>query len=202
MVFAPLFLLSLLATASPLDRRSCAIEVPSYIGWADSDMVDYNFFPKAGNTDILASKYTGPQWTQWRDTLLEFNIPQGSWGCQLEMYFEKGFGLVFRDHPYGPVKTDVWNVDGNVPRNPFNYTLTWNTAPSTTSLFGTTGDIELPPQPTPGYSQDVKKVINSAPCKEKMTYRLRVPAEVTNGGVRMYQTNGHPFGGWRIVHNC
>ncbi|KAF2258906.1 hypothetical protein CC78DRAFT_537449 [Lojkania enalia] len=203
MLLTTLFLLPLLAGASPFSRRACAIEYPSYIGWVDSENPDMVFFPLPNNAVTRVSKEprTSPPGSRWVDTFIEFKVPQGSWGCQLELYFEKGFGMVWRDHPYGPVKADVWNVDGNVPLGPYNISLTWNSAPKPVNLFGTTGDIPLPAYPG-GYSQDVKKVINSAGCKDKMTYRVKVPAEVVEGGVRVQQDNGHPFGGWRMLHNC
>jgi len=193
MTLSTLLLLPLLAYATPLGRRACTVEVPTYIGWIDSASPDFNSNPLADNILTLATKEPG----RTVDTLVEFTIPQGSWGCQLELFFQQDYNSLF-DYG-GPTTVDVWNVNGPIPLGPNNYSVTWNLAPQTTNLFGTSGQIELPPRY--GYRQDVKKVINSASCQNKMTYRVKVPDNVARGGVQFYQRPS-PFGGWRIVHNC
>ncbi|KAF2686622.1 hypothetical protein K458DRAFT_485838 [Lentithecium fluviatile CBS 122367] len=193
-----LVLFPLLASASPVAPRSCSIESPTFIGWIDSAQPDFNSNPLADNTLTLALKEPN----RLVDTLIEFTVPAGAWGCQLELYFQKGYGGLYGYG--GPIKADVWNVDKNVPLGPYNYSVNWNLAPKPTNLFGTTGTLVEPPRQ--GYQEDVKRVINSAACKGKMTYRARVPEEVQpRGGVQFYQRSSSPysvFGGWRMVHNC
>ncbi|KAF2260867.1 hypothetical protein CC78DRAFT_547194 [Lojkania enalia] len=197
MLLFALPLLSFLVNASPLDRRACAVEIPTYIGWIDSSQPHFNSNPLANNTQTVVIKEPG----RMLDTLVEFTIPPGSWGCQLELFFQKGYWPL-ADWYGGPTRVNIWNVDQPIPWGPYNYSVTWDNAPKPVNLFGTSTELPLPP--TGGYTEDVKKIINSAACKEKMTYRVKVPEEVAKGGVQFWQLSGpvNPFGGWRMLHNC
>jgi hypothetical protein len=204
---ALLSLLPLLAQSSPveLERRACSVAQPSFVGTIDSLDPNYNAAPGPGGSgttlafkdpNIVRSNVTGKGLTM--DTLLEFsNIPAGAYGCQLELFFARDYWTLY-DYPPGPRSIDIWNTDGPVPKSPTsgNYSLTWNTAPKKTSLFGTIGNIELPP-----FSQDIKKVVNSAACKSKLTWRIAVPPQVVQGGLQFFQ-NQSPVGGWRLTYNC
>ncbi|KAF2244055.1 hypothetical protein BU26DRAFT_92537 [Trematosphaeria pertusa] len=199
MLLSALLLLPLLGHAKPVEKRACAVEYPTYTTTISSLTPDFNSNPIGNNPASFAVKN---QTFNAIDTIFQFNIPPGSWGCQLELFFDKDYYLVL---PYfnGPMKADVFNVEGSAP-----YTVTWNSAPRTGSLFGTTGELPRVPDPSAsiGYKEPVKRVINSAACRNTMTYRMKVPAEVGVGGVQFYQYNpplyNPPFGGWRMVHNC
>ena len=192
--------LALLTQASPVERRACSVVAPSFVGTIDSLAPDFVSNPLGTNTQTLAFKdpnvvRPGTARGLTIDTLIEFsNIPQGSWGCQLELFFQKDYWTLY-NYPPGPTNINIWNADKPVPFGN-NYSLTWNNAPKATSLFGNIGQIALPP-----FQEDVKKVVNSGSCQSKLTFRVAVPAEIAQGGLQFYQ-NQSPAGGWRLTHNC
>ena len=193
-------ILPFLAQGSPIEKRSCSVVYPSFVGTIDSLDPDFVSNPLGTNTMTLALKdpeivRPGGKKGLIMDTLVEFsNIPQGSYGCQLELFFQTGYWTVY-NYPPGPTNINIWNVDKAVPFGN-NYSLTWNNAPSKTSLFGNIGQVPLPP-----FNQDVKKVVNSGACQSKMTFRIAVPPEISQGGVQFFQSQ-NPAGGWRLTHNC
>lgn len=119
----------LLTTALPttLSPRACTIEQPT-------------LSPDAGKFSVSVGK----------DTTAQFNVPAGSWGCQLEFFFPAGFNkLQLSGH------TQQVNV---YTKNDQNQEF----------LFGTTTF-------TAGVvQQDTRIFVNSATCAPNLNYTFRL----------------------------
>ena len=187
------FLISLLAGTSntaptPLSPRQCIIEYPSYQGFIQKQS------PTVGAN--------GPYFLAWKDSgtngaiidgLIQFsNIPSGSWGCQLELFFPERYPQLLGMNG-GANKLYVYKTTGPIPSN-----ATWNTAPPAQYLFGNTA--VLPTNQV--ITSDTKIVINSAACQPTMSYRITIAPESNAGGVEFWQDNTYPHAGFRMTHNC
>lgn len=88
MLFHPLLVLPLLAQASPLQRRACAVEYPAFVSIVDSGNPNLVSNPIGNNPGSFATKDASGR---VQDTFIQFNVPANSYGCQLELFFDKGY---------------------------------------------------------------------------------------------------------------
>ena len=176
--------------------RACAVERPSYISFIEKQ--DPN---RSGINGTYFISWKDPSVVSGRpiptgldiDAFVQFsNIPTNAWGCQLELFFPKGYWALL-GLPGGINKLNIYRVWNPVPPN-----VNWNTAPSPAYLFGSTSQLPAD-QPL---SQDVKIVINSATCQPTMTFRVAIPSEVNRGGVEFWRDSIFPDAGFRLTHNC
>ncbi|KAF2678374.1 hypothetical protein K458DRAFT_435829 [Lentithecium fluviatile CBS 122367] len=205
MILSTILLLPLLTDASPLSPRACKTAYPTFTTTLDSTQPNQVSNPQ-GNNPASFGVHNG---TKAIDTIFQFNIPAGSYGCQLELFFDPGYYWIY---PYpvswAPHRADIHTL--TLPNStPLPATLTWNTAPAAGPLFGTTGELPKVPDNSAGigYKEAVKRVINSATCQSVMAYRLKTAPEVVVGGVQFYQYTpdkgyAQPWGGWRMVYDC
>ncbi|KAF2675676.1 hypothetical protein K458DRAFT_397716 [Lentithecium fluviatile CBS 122367] len=180
----------------PISPRACAIEYPTYIAFLEKQ--DPN---KVGTNGTYFISWKDPSVVSGRpipngldiDSFVQFSgIPSSAWGCQLEMFFPKGYwGLL--GLPGGKNKLNVFRVTDPIPPH-----VTWNTAPKGAYLFGSTQ--ELPTDQV--LQQDTKIVINSVGCNPTMTFRVSIPEEVGRGGVEFWRDASFPGAGFRLTHNC
>ncbi|KAI9875014.1 MAG: hypothetical protein M1830_009029, partial [Pleopsidium flavum] len=84
----------------------------------------------SGNTSYIAS-YQNATYTVREDCLVQFSIPEGSYGCQMELYFPAGFRSLTDDD--SDVQLNFWTIDGVI-----DVEDDWLKAPGRAMLFGTT----------------------------------------------------------------
>jgi hypothetical protein len=185
----------LIASAVPtgtvdLVPRACVTEYPSL----HNNIMDV--YPNRSRYDNLFDVnygYTVGGFTFRTDQLVRFDsIPDGSYGCQLEVVFPAG-RLGKEIFLAGKTKVNVYTVDRDVTR-----TDTWQYSPQPVSLFGTL-DFDVDP------NQPFKRVINSAVCKPSLSYRFSLESTTELGDVLYYPLQEGPGKsgiGLRITHNC
>ncbi|KAI9872654.1 MAG: hypothetical protein M1830_001366 [Pleopsidium flavum] len=186
-ILATAFLSSAIPTGTAdLTPRACVTQYPSLF-----DHI-YEASPNYANSqndffEIAYDTVSGQIGRYRRDVVVQFdNIPEGSYGCQLEAYFPAG-GKVDQ---YGASQVNVFTVDKQATLGD-----TWNTAPRQRSLFGTI-TFEVNP------NEPVKRVINSGVCNSTLTYRFTIASTTAFGEV--YFQEGSSFNGQvlRLTHNC
>ncbi|KAF2397127.1 hypothetical protein EJ06DRAFT_162109 [Trichodelitschia bisporula] len=164
------------------------------------DSCQYNYLPQLWSiSQHQPTSSNGPQTSVVdvnqdigrKDLIVSFqNIPQGSWGCNLQFDYKPGHGA----YVWGigdPQVINVYAINGNLPTQP-----TWdNITPLTGSLVGT---FQFP---TGTALNEPKLVwINSLVCQSTLNYRLAVAnTDRVKGGV--YDTDD-AGSGLRISHNC
>lgn len=127
--------------------------------------------------------------TNKNDMFIEFSVPAGSYGCQVETYFPAGYPITAS----GRQDVYIYSTDRPVTRSPRGIDVSWAYCPAPVSQVGTTKFESNPTTPT-------KKVINSFACQPKMTYRLSIGRDYMNAGsVSFAQGSG---GGLRMTYNC
>lgn len=175
-----------IAAPAHLSPRQCAIEYPSYQGFIQKQ----NPTVGANGPYVLVWKY--PTNNTVIESLIQFsNIPSGAWGCQLELFFPKGYTELLGMYG-GSSSLSVYKT-GPIPNG-----ATWNTAPPAEFLFGTVPALPV----NQAINEDTKIVINSAACQPIMSYRITAPPEASFGGVEFWQDSTYPHAGFRMVHNC
>ncbi|OAL49960.1 hypothetical protein IQ07DRAFT_644222 [Pyrenochaeta sp. DS3sAY3a] len=137
------------ASSAPLERRACQVAYPQSIGFP----INYDIHQDAGGANSVSNALTFS------------NIPQGSYGCQLEVNFPTGYPI-----------TSSGASAINIYANP---------GPSQT-LFGTVTLQSSPVAPT-------KFVINSATCTSSMTYKLQIASQDAAGRVAFADTKDAGF---------
>jgi hypothetical protein len=185
-----LFTLSLLPAAilaapgaSPHEERatSCTTIYPEYARVDQAQPVQ-SYLP-----GFIISQDAGA--TNKNDMFIEFNVPSGSSGCQLETYFPPNYPITAS----GRQDVYVYSTNGPLSRSPRGIDVSWSFSPAVVSQVGTTKFESNPTAPT-------KKVINSFACQPKMTYRLSIGRDFTDAG-RVSFTQGNS-GGLRMTYNC
>lgn len=167
-------------SANELERRACVTEYPSIVQHIYQSSPDY------GQNDPSYIAVGGIEPYKY-DVIVQFdNIPEGSFGCQLESYFPAGAPL----YESGATLVDVYAVDRKV-----SPTDTWNQSPNPTFLFGTI-DFESRPD------QEVKRVINSAACSSSLTYRFTLSSRTNEGYIYFPTEFQGSRVGLRLTHNC
>ena len=112
------------------------------------------------------------------DCLVQFSVPDGSSGCQLEFDFPFGF----TGSSAGPL--DFWTADGNIVPG-----SCWNDAPSLGNLIGT---VTL--------QHNVSKlVVNSCICQTVMNFRVCMASGAGSGNVSFTQLHSE---GLFMRHDC
>ncbi|KAJ9634941.1 hypothetical protein H2199_008805 [Coniosporium tulheliwenetii] len=182
--------------AADLAPRSCATEYPSVISFLEKQDPNH-----AGTNGTFFITWKDPSVVSGRpipnglsmDGLLQFdNIPRDAWGCQLQLFFPRGYWTLF-GLPGGTNRFNVYRVI-----DPIKPGVSWNTAPKPAYLFGSTPQLKTD-QTVP---EDVKFVINSVKCEPTLSFRAGIPPEVERGGVEFWRES--PFGnaGFRLTHDC
>lgn len=193
MLLSSLFSVLLLAAPSIalpswLAPRQCVTEYPSYQGYINK-----------GYPDSPSSN--GPGFVVWKDNngtelqvLLQFaNIPANAWGCQLELFFPKGFPSLYPMYNERN-QLSVYRVNEIIKAG-----ASWNSAPKPAYLFGTTA-AGLPTNPP--VQNDIKMIVNSAQCAATMGFRISIPPETPRGGVQFWRDSPWNDVGFRMTHNC
>jgi len=188
-IFAALVALAssaLLATASPtpteqnLVARACQTAWPAF---ARVEQANPNSKYLPGFT---IAQDAGPSNKQ--DVFIQFNIPSGAYGCQLQAYFPAGFSITSS----GSSQVNTYSLASTIPVTPSGLDVSWNSAPASVSLVGTTTFSSSPVNPT-------TPVINSFTCASVMAFRLSIASTSNAGSVSWAQ--GAP-NGLQMVYNC
>jgi hypothetical protein len=127
--------------------------------------------------------------TNKNDMFIEFAIPAGSYGCQLETYFPAGYPITAS----GRQDVYVYSTDRPLSRSPRGIDVSWAYSPAPVSQIGTTKFESNPTTAT-------KKVINSGVCQPKITYRLSIGRDFTDAGSVSFVQGGGA--GLRMTYNC
>ena len=186
----PIFLITTPSIAIPawLIPRQCITEYPSYQGSINKE------YPSSASSN-------GPAFVVWKNTngtelqvLLQFtNIPTNSWGCQLELYFPKGYPSLYPMYSEQNILY-VYKVNERIEAG-----ASWNTAPKPAYLFGNTA-VGLPT--TQPVQNDIRMIVNSAQCAAAMGFRISIPPDIPRGGVQFWRNNPWENVGFRMTHNC
>lgn len=153
-IVAALLSSALLTTAAPtssepLTRRACQVAYPRSIGFP----INYDVHQGANRANSRVNSLTFD------------NIPAGSYGCQLEVNFPKGYPITSE----GSSSINVFALNGDQK-----------------TLFGTVTLQSSPIAPT-------KFVINSAGCKTRMPYMLEIASDTLAGKVAFADTKEAGF---------
>lgn len=122
-----------------------------------------------------------------QDVFIEFDIPPGSYGCQLEVQFPADFLI----HASGQTQVDLYSTEENLPRSPRGIFVSWFKSPAPVSQVAT---VKFEDGPTN------KKALNSFVCKPRMTFRLSIAKDQTAAGSVAFE---HTAGvGLTMKYNC
>lgn len=125
--------------------------------------------------------------TNRQDVFIEFAVPPGSYGCQLEVLFPPNYPI----QASGQTQVYVYSTDKNLSRSPQGIDVSWNNSPAAVSQIGT---VIFEQNPT------TKKVINSVVCKPKLTFRLSISRDQTAAGFVSFLQSA--AAGLRLTYNC
>ncbi len=169
-------------SSAPAERAtSCTTIYPEYARVSQAQPVE-SYLP-----GFKISQDTGA--TNKNDMLIEFAVPAGSYGCQLETYFPPGYPIT----KSGRQDVYIYSTDRPVTRSPRGIDVSWAYSPAPVSQVGSTKFESDPTTP-------IRKVINSFSCQAKMTYRLSIGRDWSDAGnVEFVQGNG---AGLRMTYNC
>lgn len=171
--------------AAPTEKASratsCTTIYPEFARVSQSQPVE-SYLPS-----FIISQSPGA--TAKNDMFIEFAVPPGSYGCQLESYFPAGYPITAS----GRQDIYLYSTDGPLSRSPRGIDVSWSYSPAPVSQVGT---IKFESNPT----TPVKKVINSFACQPKMTYRLSIGRDWTDAGSVEFVQGA--AGGLRMTYNC
>jgi hypothetical protein len=171
----------LAAPTEKVERATCTTIYPDYARVSQAQPVE-SYLPS-----FIISQASGA--TAKNDMFIEFAVPAGSYGCQLESYFPAGYPITAS----GRQDVYIYSTDRPLSRSPRGIDVSWASSPAAVSQVGTTKFESNPTTP-------VKKVINSFTCQPKMTYRLSIGRDWTDAGsVKFAQGTA---GGLRMTYNC
>lgn len=170
-------------SSPPLTERqtSCTTIYPEYARVSEARPVE-SYLP-----GFTISQDAGQ--TNRNDMFIEFNVPPGSYGCQLETYFPAGYPI----SASGRQDVYIYSTDRPLTRSPRGIDVSWAYSPAPVSQVGTT---RFESNPTTATS----KVINSFACQPTMTYRLSIGRDFTDAGSVSF--NQGPEAGLRMRFNC
>jgi len=178
----PTTILAAPSSPPPAERATCTTIYPDYARVSQAQPVE-SYLP-----GFTISQDNGA--TNKNDMFIEFAVPAGSYGCQLETYFPAGSGLISAS---GRQDIYIYGTDRALSRSPRGIDVSWAYSPAPVSQVGTTKFESNPTAPT-------KKVISSFVCQPTMTYRLSVGRDWTDvGSVSFAQGNA---AGLRMTYNC
>ena len=173
-----------LPTSQPINERAtCTTVYPSYAKVSQQSPVE-SYLPRFGISQEAGA-------TDKIDMLIEFAVPAGAYGCQVETYFPAGYEI----NDWGRKDVYMYSVDKHLSYNPTTKLsdASWNYSPKAVSQVGTTKFESSKTAAT-------RKVINSFACKEVMTYRLSIGGDFKEtGGVTFEQNEA---AGFRLKYNC
>jgi hypothetical protein len=173
-----------LATPADLVERSCASEYLPTL-WIINSQTSSSGNAHTGQSIIYRG--SGPT-KGFTDTLVQFKVPTGSYGCQFELDYKPGHG-VFNNEKGDAQRVNVYAITGEIPASP-----TWaNVAPITGNLVGT---FQYPAGNA--LNQPKRIVINSFQCSPTMRFRLSMNEQPLG-----YISNtDDATSGFRMTHNC
>jgi hypothetical protein len=170
-------------TSAPLEERAtCTTIYPDYARVSHAQPVE-SYLP-----GFTISQAAGA--TNKNDMFIEFTVPPGSYGCQLETYFPPGSGQITAS---GRQDIYIYSTDRALSRSPRGIDVSWAYCPAPVSQVGTTKFESNPTTPT-------KKVISSFVCQPKMTYRLSIGRDFTDAGSVSFAQG--TTAGLRMTYNC
>lgn len=169
----------LAAPGAILSTRTCSTVYPE-VARVSQAQPDASFL-----TGFTISQDAGP--TNKQDVFIEFAVPAGSYGCQLEVLFPNNYPI----QASGQTQVYVYSTKDNLPRSSRGIDVSWNTAPASVSQVGT---VNFEQNPT------TKKVINSFVCKTKLTFRLSISRDQTAAGLVAFVQS--QTAGLRLTYNC
>lgn len=169
----------LAAPGAILSTRTCSTVYPEFARVSEAQ-------PNASSlSGFTISQDSGA--TNKQDVLIEFAVPAGSYGCQLEVQFPPSYPIQFS----GQTQVYVYSTDKNLPRSSQGIDVSWNNSPAAVSQIGT---VNFEQNPT------TKKVINSIVCKPKLTFRLSISRDQTSAGFVSFVQSA--AAGLRLTYNC
>lgn len=170
----------LAAPGAILSTRTCSTAYPEVARVSEAQ-------PDATSlTGFTISQDAGA--TNKQDVFIEFAVPAGSYGCQLEVQFPPNYPI----QASGQTQVYVYSTDANLPRNSQgSIDVSWNTSPATVSQVAT---VIFEQNPT------TKKVLNSFVCKPKLTFRLSISRDQTGAGFVSFVQSA--AAGLRLTYNC
>jgi len=185
MILFPLLLLlftaALHVNAAPWSNTShygnCSAEYPSLLVPISTTSVTVPL----GNTTQFIVQHNATNDVRG-DCLVQFSIPAGSYGCQLELFFSAGFQNLPNSDSDGQI--DFWTIDRVI-----NSEDDWSEAPGGATLFGIAFLHE-------GAS---RVVINSCKCKSILSFRVSMTSNAGVGNVSFVQILK---GGLKMTHSC
>lgn len=124
-----------------------------------------------------------------QDVFIEYEIPPGSYGCQLEVQFPADFPI----HASGQAtQVYLYSTDENLPRSPSGgISVSWFKSPAPVSHVAT---VKFEDGPTN------KKVLNSFVCKPRMTFRLSIAQDQKAAGSVAFEPTAGV--GLTMKYNC
>lgn len=125
--------------------------------------------------------------TNKQDVLIEFTVPAGSYGCQLEVQFPANYPI----QTSGQTQVYVYSTDKNLPRSSQGIDVSWNNSPAEVSQVAT---VRFEENPT------ANKVLNSFVCKPKLTFRLSISKDQTAAGFVSFVQSA--AAGLKLTYNC
>lgn len=170
----------LAAPGAILSTRTCSTVFPEVARVSEAQ-------PDASSlTGFTVSQDAGA--TNKQDVFIEFTIPAGSYGCQLEVQFPPNYQI----QASGQTEVYVYSTDKNLPRNnQGNIDVSWNDSPAEVSQVAT---VKFEQNPT------TKKVLNSFVCKPKLTFRFSITSDSTAAGFVSFVQSA--AAGLRLTYNC
>ncbi|KAG9228308.1 hypothetical protein BJ875DRAFT_250445 [Amylocarpus encephaloides] len=172
------------ATPTPTvqKRWPCQVAIPEYARVEEARPVE-SYLP--GFLIAQDSHHTNR-----KDAFVQFDIPAGSYGCQLEASFPASYPITSS----GNTQVYVYSTDKALTYGkPNQLDASWAYCPAPVSHVGT---ISFKSE-TWGVT---RSVINSFQCKEKMTYRFKMSTDSEAAGSVQFEQNSGA--GLRMVYNC
>ncbi len=105
------------------------------------------------------------------DTLVQFSLPNNSYGCQLELIFPEGFNSSVTGSGSGQI--DFWTADRAIHSQ-----TRWSNASDEATLFGTTALLR----------GDRRVIVNACECRPTMSFRVRMASNGSEGDASFDQT--------------
>ncbi|KAF2118606.1 hypothetical protein BDV96DRAFT_643845 [Lophiotrema nucula] len=188
-IFSLLLLLaapSLTLTIPPLFSRTCPTKYPTYQGNINKGLPEQASY----NTDFFVN------WKETNgtvlETLIQFRVPAGSWGCQLELFFPKGHPNLWGMND-GDWRLYVYRVNDEIKPG-----AAWNNAPKSAYQFGNSNG-PLPINRV--VESDIRRIINSEECQPTMGFRVAIAPEAVRGGVQFLKDATWRNVRFRMTHN-
>lgn len=168
----------LAAPGAILSTRTCSTAYPEVARVSEAQ-------PEASSlTGFTVSQDVGA--INKQDVFIEFAIPAGSYGCQLEVQFPPNYPI----QASGQTQVYVYSTL-NLPRNQGNIDVSWDNAPPPISQVAT---VTFEQNPT------TNKVLNSFVCEPKMTFRFSITRDSTAAGFVSFVQSA--AAGLKMSYNC